>query len=211
MKTLAVIGPNAKGLHLGGYSRDPGRGVDVLTGIADRAGAGIKVLYAEGVRITEHEANWSGDAVVLGDAAKNRARIQEAVKVARQADMIVLAIGTNESVSREAWADNHLGDVADLGLMSNQEELVDAMLQTGKPVIALLINGRPLALPMVAERVPAVLEAGTRVRKGARRSARCCSATSTPEGNCRSHSLVIPVSFPSTTIGGRRRSVPTSI
>ena len=159
VRTLAVIGPNAKGLHLGGYSRDPGRGVDVLTGIADRAGSGIKVLYAEGVRITEHEANWSGDAVVLGDAAKNRARIQEAVKVARQADMIVLAIGTNESVSREAWADNHLGDVADLRLMSNQEELVDAMLQTGKPVIALLINGRPLALPMVAERVPAVVEA----------------------------------------------------
>jgi hypothetical protein len=62
------------------------------------------------------------------------------VAVARQADAIVLAIGTNESVSREAWADNHLGDVADLRLMSNQEELVEAMLQTGKPVVALLID-----------------------------------------------------------------------
>src|SRR4029453_18514005 len=65
----------------------------------------------------------------------------------------------NESVSREAWADNHLGDVADLALMSNQEDLVEAMLQTGKPVIALLINGRPLAMPLVAERVRAVVEA----------------------------------------------------
>jgi len=96
---------------------------------------------------------------VLGDAAQNRARIQQAIKVARQADAIVLAIGTNESVSREAWADNHLGDVADLSLMSNQEELVQAMLDTGKPVIALLINGRPLALPLVAARVPAIVEA----------------------------------------------------
>lgn len=102
--------------------------MDVLAGITARAGAGVKVLHAEGVRITEHDANWNADTVVLGDPAKNRERIKEAVAVARQADVIVLAIGTNESVSREAWADNHLGDVADLRLMSNQEELVDAML-----------------------------------------------------------------------------------
>jgi beta-glucosidase len=159
IKTLAVIGPNAKGLHLGGYSRDPGRGVDVLTGITQRAGAGVKIVTAEGVRITEHEANWGADRVELGDATKNRARIEEAVAVARQADVIVLAIGTNESVSREAWADNHLGDVADLTLMSNQEELVDAMLRTGKPVVALLVNGRPLAVPSLAARVPAIVEA----------------------------------------------------
>ena len=159
VKTLAVIGPNAKGVHLGGYSRDPGRGVDVLSGITARAGAGIKVVYAEGVRITEHEADWGGDTVVLGNPAQNRTRIQDAVKVAKEADAIVLALGTNESVSREAWADNHLGDVVDLTLMSNQEELVQAMLQTGKPVIALLINGRPLAVPLLAERVPAIVEA----------------------------------------------------
>src|SRR5262249_29408168 len=159
LKTLAVIGPDAKGVHLGGYSRDPGRGVDVLTGITTAAGSGVRVVYAEGVKITEHEANWGADKVVLADPALNRTRIQDAVKVARQADAIVLAIGTNESVSREAWADNHLGDVADLRLMSNQEDLVEAMLGTGKPVIALLVNGRPLALPLVAARVPAIVEA----------------------------------------------------
>lgn len=158
VKMLAVVGPNAKGVHLGGYSRDPGRGVDLLGGITTAAGPGVKVVYAEGVRITEHEANWGADTVVLADATKNRDRIQEAVKVARQADVIVLAVGTNESVSREAWADNHLGDVADLSLMSNQQELVDAMLQTGKPVVVVLVNGRPLAIPAIAERVPAILE-----------------------------------------------------
>ena len=158
VKTLAVIGPNAKGVHLGGYSRDPGRGVSLLTGITEKAGPGVKVVHAEGVRITEHEANWTADKVVMGDPALNRQRIQEAVKIARGADAIVLAIGTNESTSREAWADNHLGDVADLTLMSQQEELVDAMLQTGKPVVVVLINGRPLAIPRVAERVPAIVE-----------------------------------------------------
>jgi beta-glucosidase len=158
LKKLAVIGPNAKGMHLGGYSKDPGRGVDLLSGITAAAGAGVEVAYAEGVRITEHDANWNADTVVMGDPAKNRERIQAAVKVARQADAIVLIIGTNESTSREAWADNHLGDVADLTLMSQQGELVDAMLQTGKPVVVVLSNGRPLAVPEVAARVPAILE-----------------------------------------------------
>ena len=159
LKTLAVVGPNAKGVHLGGYSRDPGRKIDVLSAVQAAAGPDVRVVYSEGVRITEHEADWNADKVVLGDAEKNRARIKEAVGVARQADAIVLVIGTNESTSREAWSDSHLGDVADLSLMSQQGELVTAMLQTGKPVVAVLINGRPMAIPDVAARVPAILEA----------------------------------------------------
>jgi beta-glucosidase len=159
ISTLAVIGPNAKGIHLGGYSSNPGRGVDVLEGITARAGGKVKVVHAEGVRITEEEPNWSRDRVVMGDPVKNRQRIKEAVAVARKADAVVLVIGTNESTSREAWADNHLGDAADLSLMSQQDELVDAIVETGKPVVVVLLNGRPLAIPRVAERVPAILEA----------------------------------------------------
>jgi beta-glucosidase len=158
LKTLAVIGPDAKGVHLGGYSKDPGRGVDALTGITTAAGTGVHVVYMEGTRITEHDANWSQDKVVLGDPALNRTRIQEAVKVARQADAIVLVIGTNESVSREAWADNHLGDAASLSLMGQQQDLADALLQLGKPLVVVLMNGRPLAVPELAERAPAILE-----------------------------------------------------
>jgi beta-glucosidase len=189
LKTLAVIGPNAKGLHLGGYSKDPGRGVDLLTGITAAAGSGVRVLHAEGVRITEHEANWSADKVVLGDPAKNRERIQEAVKVARQADAVVLVIGTNESTSREAWADNHLGDVADLSLMSQQGELVDAMLQTGKPVVVVLSNGRPLAIPEVAARVPAILETWYAGQEGGTAVGEVLFGTVNPGGK-------LPITFP---------------
>jgi beta-glucosidase len=158
LKTLAVIGPDAKGLHLGGYSKDPGRGVDALTGITKAAGAKVHVVFSEGTRITEHEANWGQDNVVMGDPALNRTRIQDAVKAARQADAIVLVIGTNESVSREAWADNHLGDSASLSLMGNQQDLADALLQLGKPLVVVLMNGRPLAIPELAERAPAICE-----------------------------------------------------
>jgi beta-glucosidase len=157
-ETIAVVGPNAKGVRLGGYSSDPGRGVDILQGIRDKAGAGVRVLYAEGVRITEHEPNWTADKVVFGDPALNRKRIGEAVATARQADVAVVVIGTNESTSREAWSDQHLGDVADLGLTSQQDDLVDAVRATGKPVVVVLVNGRPLAITRIAETVPAILE-----------------------------------------------------
>jgi beta-glucosidase len=157
-KTIAVVGPNAKGVRLGGYSSDPGRGVDILQGIRDKAGAGIRVLYAEGVRITEHEPNWTADKVVFGDPVQNQRRIADAVAAARQADVAIVVVGTNESTSREAWSDQHLGDVADLGLTSQQDELADAVRATGKPVVVVLINGRPLAVTRIAETIPAILE-----------------------------------------------------
>jgi beta-glucosidase len=158
VRTIAVVGPNAKGVRLGGYSSDPGRGVDVLQGIRDKAGPGVHVLYAEGVRITEHEPSWNDDKVVFGDPALNRRRIAEAVAAARRADVAVVVIGTNESTSREAWSDQHLGDVADLGLTSQQDDLVDAVRATGKPVVVVLLNGQPLAVTRIAQTVPAILE-----------------------------------------------------
>jgi beta-glucosidase len=72
--------------------------------------------------------------------------------------VIVLAIGGNEQTSREAWSLQHMGDRTSLDLIGRQDELVQAMLATGKPVVALLFNGRPLSINEVAETVPAVVE-----------------------------------------------------
>jgi beta-glucosidase len=160
IKTLAVIGPNAKGVHVGGYSSvQPPPSVDVLSGITAKAGAGVTITYAEGVRITESEPNWWNDKVVAADPVKNRARIQQALPIAKAADAVVLVLGTNESTSREAWADSHLGDASDITLTSQQQELVDAVAALGKPTVAVLIHGRPLAIPQLAEKVPAILDA----------------------------------------------------
>jgi beta-glucosidase len=192
LKTIAVIGPNAKGVRLGGYSSEPGRGVDILDGIKQKAGAGVRVLYAEGTRITELPANWTADKVVFGDPVKNRQRIAEAVAVARQADVAVVVIGTNESTSREAWADEHLGDVADLELSSQQNDLVDAVRGTGKPVVVVLINGRPLALSHVAETVPAILEGFYLGQEGGTAVADVLFGDVSPGGK-------LPISFPRAT------------
>ena len=189
LKTIAVVGPNAKGVRLGGYSSDPGRGVDILQGIREKAGPGVRVLHAEGVRITEHDPDWTGDKVVFGDPAKNRVRITEAVGVVRQADVAVVVIGTNESTSREAWADNHLGDVADLELSSQQDELVEAVRKTGKPVVVVLINGRPLTIPTIAETVPAILEGFYLGQEGGTALAEVLFGDVNPGGK-------LPISFP---------------
>jgi beta-glucosidase len=157
-KHIAVIGPDAAEVHLGGYSNKPGRGVSILQGIKNRVGAGTEVLYAEGTKITETLPDWDADKVVLGDPDLNAKRIAEAVKVAQKADVIILALGGNEQTSREAWAPEHKGDRQDLNLIGNQDDLAKAMLATHKPVIVFLQHGSPNSINYLAENVPAILE-----------------------------------------------------
>jgi beta-glucosidase len=157
IKTIAVIGPNANRSLLGGYSGVPKRDVTVLEGIRARLGKGVKVLYSEGCKITVG-GSWQQDEVTASDPETDRKQIAEAVKVARKADVVVLAIGGNEQTSREAWSLKHLGDRASLDLVGRQEELVQAMLATGKPVVVLLFNGRPISINYVSQNVPAILE-----------------------------------------------------
>jgi hypothetical protein len=109
IKTIAVIGPNADRSLLGGYSGVPKRDVTVLEGIRARLGKRVKVLYSEGCKITIG-GSWQQDEVTPSDPGEDRKQIAEAVKVARKADVIVLAIGGNEQTSREAWSPKHLGD-----------------------------------------------------------------------------------------------------
>jgi beta-glucosidase len=157
-KRIAVIGPNAGEVHLGGYSNNPGRGVSVLQGIKNKVGSGGEVLFAEGCKITETPPDWDADKVVLGDPALNAKRIQEAVQVARKADVVLLVLGENEQTSREAWAVTHLGDRDSLDLLGNQDGLAKAIVETRKPVVVLLLHGRPNSINYVAEHVPAILD-----------------------------------------------------
>ena len=156
IKTMAVIGPNADRPLLGGYSGQPKNYSTVLEGIRSRAGS-IKVLYHEGCKITIG-GSWQQDEVVPSDPIEDRRSIAEAVKVAKQADVVVLAIGGNEQTSREAWALNHMGDRASLDLVGRQDELIDAIAATGKPIVALLFNGRPISIRNLTEKAQAIFE-----------------------------------------------------
>jgi beta-glucosidase len=194
MKSIAVIGPNAADVHIGGYSRDPGYGVSVLDGIKAKAGDKVKVLYAEGCKITTAPQGWRGwfaDNVEIVDPKTQTASIQAAVDAAKKADVSIVVVGENESTNREAWSENHRGDRDSLDLLGAQNDLVKAVVETGKPVIVLLLNGRPLSINYIAEKVPAILEGFYLGEEGGTAAADVIFGDYNPGGK-------LPITFPHT-------------
>jgi beta-glucosidase len=157
LESIAVIGPNADRELLGGYSGKPRFYTSVLDGIRAKVGDQVQVPYAEGCRITIG-GSWHQDLVTASDPQEDKRLIQEAVKVAMHADVVVLAIGGNEQTSREGWSRNHLGDRATLDLVGRQELLIKSVVATGTPVIALLFNGSPIANTCLVQSVPVIFE-----------------------------------------------------
>ena len=158
IKRLALLGTHAKDTPIGGYSDTPRHVVSILEGLtAESKAQGFQLDYAEAVRITEGHV-WAADEVKLTDPAVNARLIAEAVEVARQADVVVMVLGDNEQTSREAWADNHLGDRDSLDLMGQQNDLAKAIFDLGKPTVVFLLNGRPLSVNLLAQRADALIE-----------------------------------------------------
>jgi beta-glucosidase len=157
LRTIAVIGPNADRELLGGYSGRPESCPTVLEGIRQYVGDKVRVLHRQGCHITIG-GSWWQDEVTPSEPAEDRKLIAEAVAVAHQADVVILAVGGNEQTSREAWALNHLGDRTDLQMVGLQDELASAIAATGKPIVALVFNGRPLAIGNLVEKASAVFE-----------------------------------------------------
>ncbi len=167
-ETIAVIGPNANFAHLGGYASIIHTHGQRPRRHQGEARPNAKILYAEGDRITDSN-EWSADEVKLADPAENAKRIQEAVKVAKKADKIILVLGDTEQTSREAWADNHMGDRDSLDLVGQQDDLANAIFALKKPVVVVLINGRPLSVVNVSDKANALVEGwylGPRGRHG---------------------------------------------
>ena len=139
-RTIAVIGPLASDTaaplgpwHARGQAGDV---VSVLSAIRERAGAGTTVLHAPGTRLTD------------GDTSG----IAAAVALARASDVTVLVLGEPDSMSGEASSRTRLD------LPGAQERLQQAVVAAGRPVVLVLMNGRPLVLSWAAEHVPAILE-----------------------------------------------------
>lgn len=164
--SIAVIGPNANKARLGGYSGKPPYFVTVLDGIRKRAGSKVAVSFAEGVRISEPDLDAQSNKLapfVAPSAEKDAAGIVEAVEVARKAQVVVLVLGGNETVTREAFGAElapkpSLGDTDDLNLPGRQNELVREVMKLGKPTVAILLNGRAQSIVELSDTVPAILE-----------------------------------------------------
>ncbi|MBO7082797.1 MAG: glycoside hydrolase family 3 C-terminal domain-containing protein [Bacteroidales bacterium] len=156
---VAVIGPNADNIYnqLGDYTapQDPDRIVTMLEGIQAKGRA--EVVYAKGCAVRDEAVAW----------------IDEAVKVARQADAVVLVVGgssardfkTSYEETGAAIVDKHISDMdcgegydrSSLKLLGRQEELMQRIYALGKPVLTVYIQGRPLDMNLASEQSDALL------------------------------------------------------
>src|SRR5216110_1532461 len=152
--SIAVIGPNADDDNLTRYRYGPNgvKGVTVLQGIRNKLGERVKVNYAKGCDATNE--HWPETEVLpepLTD--KEREEIAKAVDVAKKSDVTVVVLGDSP---------NTVGETASrtsLDLPGRQLDLVQAVYATGKPVIVVLLNGRPMSINWIDKYVPGIIEA----------------------------------------------------
>ena len=147
-------------------------------------------MYAEGVTLTDKN-NWFADTIQLASPESNRQKIVDAVAVARQADVIVLFVGGNESMSREGWASNHLGDLPTLELLNGQQELISEILALGKPTCAFINSGPPMSIEKLVSSVPAVMQCWYLGQEGGYAMVDALFGNINPSGK-------LPISFPRT-------------
>jgi beta-glucosidase len=164
-KKVALIGPlaDAPAEMLGAWAvtGDPKYAVTLKTALAARLGD--RLLYAKGCGLLSGEdaivlerASFTDQPVAAADLPipDDEKTIAEAVETAKKADVVILALGESAS-----WMEGEAASRAYLGFTGAQQKLLEAVSATGKPVILIVLAGRPLEIKWAAEHVPAILEA----------------------------------------------------
>ncbi|NDP28237.1 MAG: beta-glucosidase BglX [Flavobacterium sp.] len=147
IKKIAVIGPLANGKKDllswwgGNYSQGkPEDVVSVLEGLKKSVDSSVEIDYAEGVKLDGFEP-------------KGLELIPAAVKLASESDIVILVVG------EEYWMSGEGGSISNINLPGAQEELINAIAKTGKPLVSILLNGRPFDIQNITSKSNAVLEA----------------------------------------------------
>jgi len=153
IKSIAVIGPNANNRTalMGNYHGTASRYVTVLEGIQDIVGDDVRVFYSEGCHLYKDKVE---------ELAQPRDRFAEAVAAAEMADVVVMCLGLDETIEGEegvAAQDFSSGDKHNLDLPGLQQELLEAVYRTGKPIILVILAGSALALTWADEHIPAII------------------------------------------------------
>ncbi|MDD2792273.1 MAG: beta-glucosidase BglX [Sediminibacterium sp.] len=157
--TLALIGPLADNKeNMGGtwsVAANLSKATSLLTGLKEVVGDQVKIMYARGSNL-DADAAFEERAGMFGKSLKRDNRpeeviLNEALEVAKQADVIVAALGESAEMTGESSSRTNLD------IPAVQKKLLNALLKTGKPVVLVLFTGRPLTLTWEDQRVPAIL------------------------------------------------------
>ncbi|WP_378178872.1 beta-glucosidase BglX [Aquimarina sp. SS2-1] len=152
-KSIAVIGPLAddKDTPIGSWRgmATPNSAISLLEGIKATVNPNVKILYAKGVELGLGERSFVRDLKVNRDDFKG---IEEALKIAKDADVVVLAIG------EEAFQSGEARSQVSIELTKPQQKLFEAVYAANKNIVVVLMNGRPMAISDIAEKVPSILE-----------------------------------------------------
>ena len=161
ISTLAVIGPlaDSKPDTLGSWSlgSHPDDTITVLEGLRRKLGSSTQILSTKGVEIDRvqpsiFDVQMASPKSTLHTEAERTAEFNHAIDLIKQSDAAVLVLGEAQNMSGEH------ASRATLTLPGEQEKLLEAAVATGKPIVLLLLNGRPLNISWAAEHVPAILE-----------------------------------------------------
>jgi beta-glucosidase len=155
ISSIAVIGPNANSREalMGNYFGTASHYVTVLEGIREAVGKDTVVSYAQGCHLYRNKVENLGET---------RDRFAEAVSTAERADVVVMCMGLDASIEgEEGDVSNEYasGDKLGLNLPGLQQELLEVIYKTGKPIILVLLAGSALAVTWAAEKVPAIIQA----------------------------------------------------
>ena len=159
-KKIALVGPlaNAKENMTGTWSvgADNSKSVSLLKGLTDAIGNNGKVVYAKGANLEDDEEMQKRQTMFGKDIERDgrtaEQMIQEAISISADADVIVAALGEGAESSGES------ASKSEIDIPYAQKRLLKALLATGKPVVLVLFNGRPLTLSWETENVPAILD-----------------------------------------------------
>lgn len=188
IKSIAVIGPNANSREalIGNYYGTASRYVTVLEGIMDYVGESVRVYYAEGCHLYKDRASGLGEP---------RDRFAEAISAAERSDVVIMCLGLDASIEGEEGDTSNeysSGDKKSLNLPGLQQELLEAVHKTGKPIILVLLSGSALAVTWADENIPAIIQAWYPGAEGGRAIASLIFGDYSPSGR-------LPVTFYRTT------------
>ena len=184
VKSIAVIGPLAdeKDSPLGNWRAQAvsGSAVSLLEGVRAAAGEGVQVLYAKGC---DYITSSRGFGNIVSFNEDDRSGFTEAVSIAQQADVVLLAIGEDAFQSGEGRSQS------DITLKGLQNELFEAVLQANPQLVVVLMTGRPVVIPEIAVKAPAIVEAWQAGSEAGNAMADVLFGTCNPSGK-------LPMSFP---------------